>query len=148
MNWKLIAYIFAGYYALQYIGTQVANRLSVGKPRVKFGRISPAGVRATLFLPVTNANPASLPVESFQGQILYGPYALSDLYLNSPVVIQANETTELQFDILIDTSRFSGSVIDLVNSGQLLQSLRLKGWLKSGGVVFPIERTLQLFSAV
>lgn len=148
MNWRLIAFGFIGYYALQYLGTQVGNRLNVGKPRIKVKGINATGIRAMLFLPVTNTNPASLPVEAFQGQILYGTYPLSDLYLNSPTVIQANETTELQFDIIIDTSRFTGSVVDLVNSGQLLQSLRLKGHLKSAGVVFPIERTLQLFGTV
>lgn len=146
MNWKTIGILLLGYHLFKEFGTQVANRLSMGKPRLKFGNIRPQGINATLILPVTNSNPANLPVESFQGQVLYGQFPLSDVYLDSPQVLQSDSTTELKFNILIDTSRFSGSVIDIVNSGQLLQSLRLKGFLKSGGIVFPIDRTLQLLT--
>ena len=146
MNWKLLSILFIGYHVLKETGGQLLNRLSIGRPKIKFGSFRPSGLQPTLTFPVSNSPPASIPFSAFQGQVLYGNFPLSDVYLNSPQVVQGGSTSDIVFNVILDMSKFSGSLVDLVSSGNYLQSLRLKGHLTSAGVVVPSDRTLQLLT--
>lgn len=132
------------YLAFQYLGGVVASYFSVGTPRFKVKALKPTFFEGTLILPIINNTPASIPIDGFKGQLLYGQYKLADIAVNQPFSLTANDTAEMPVSVYIGYGDLSGNLVDLISSGSFLQSLRVKGHVFSKGVVVPVDNTIQL----
>lgn len=139
---KLGGIAFVIYLLATKAGSALYNQILVGRPRIKLGKLSVSGIQAILTIPVTNNLPVSAPLDALMGQVMYGVYPVADFAMNSKVVILANQTTELVINTYLDWSKLAGSLIDLVESGQFLNALTVKGHAVSSGIVFPFENKL------
>lgn len=147
MNSKTLSWIGIGFLMWQVLkgaGSAIASYFDIGIPRIKLGKLTFTGLRAQVFLPIINRSPASVPIDSFQGSLLYGQYNISNLYLDRPVQIERNGSTELQFNVFMDFGRLSDNVVDMISNGQYLNSFRIKGHITSKGVVFPVDQPIQI----
>ncbi len=133
-----------GYFLLNSVGNAIANRISIGRPLLRVNRISGLGVEVTLILPVVNSTPVSAPIDGLSGNIIYGNQVLSQVVLNRSLTITANNSTDLTFNASLDFAQLGTSVVNIIDSGEWLQSLRFKGQAVSKGVVFPFDRAFQI----
>lgn len=144
---KLIEYAGIGalvYLGLKYLGGFVASYFSVGVPRFKVKSFKPTFFEGTLFLPITNNTPATIPIDGFKGKIMYGQYKLADIAVNQQFNITAKDTADMPVNVYVGYGDLSGNLYDLISSGSLLQSLRVTGHVFSRGVVVPIDNTIQI----
>ncbi len=141
---RLAGIIALGYFLLTKAGNAIANRISIGRPRLRIHRITGMGVEITFILPIVNATPVSAPIDALSGNILYGSNILSNVVLNRSVTIAANNSTDLNLNATLDFSQLTGSIASIIQSQDWLQSLRFKGQAMSNGVVFPFDRTFQV----
>lgn len=139
---KLGGIAFVIYLLATKAGSALYNQILVGRPRIKLGKLSVSGIQAILYFPVTNNLPVSAPLDALMGQVMYGVYPVADFAMNSKVVILANQTTELVINTYLDWSKLAGNLIDIVETGQFLNALTVKGHAVSSGIVFPFENKL------
>lgn len=141
---KLAGIVGIGYLLFNALSSAVSSRFSFGATRIRLGNLSPTGVQVTVTQPVSNTNPISFPLDTMNFQILYGENLLTTLTLPAPVTVEANGTTNLEFDSFLDFSNLTGSVAAIIASGQFLQALRVKGYAVSSGIIIPFEHTVTI----
>lgn len=133
---------FIGYLILGRVGGAAYSNVSFGRPRIRFGRLSPTGVDVTLTIPVTNQNPVSLPLDGLVGQVMYGNYTMLPFQLSNPVTIAAGNTTEVTFSSQLRFAEVGGNIAELLTSGSLLQDLRIEGRAFIKGATIPFSNTI------
>lgn len=132
------------YMASNYLSGVISSKISFGTPRLKKGPITFEGIRVEISQPISNKLPVSFPIDSFQGSILYGEKVLSTLMLTNPIVVDANATSELKINADLNFANVVGNISDLIQSGEYLQGLYLKGFVASSGVIYPFKEKISL----
>jgi len=142
LEWAGIAALL--YFGLQYLGSAISSKIGVGKILIKVKNLTFSGVTVELTLPIINNTDISLPVSSFYGQLLYGTYALADLQVQGPVSVAAKSTTPLFVDAAISFAELSGQLVSMIQSGEWINALRVKGTLNADGLNIPVNQPLTL----
>lgn len=142
IKWAGIAAIL--YLAFNYISGALSSKISFGRPRIKVNKPTWTGLKVEITQPITNNLPVSFPIESFKGEVLYGDKKLSDLMLTNPIVLEANNTSNLTINADLNFENLAGNIADLIQSGEILQSIYLKGFIASSGVVYPFKEKFVL----
>jgi len=142
INWA--GYAALAYFGLTYLGTAVANEISFGKPRLKIKKTTFTGIDATISIPITNNLPISFSIDTFKGEVLYGDKKLSDLLLNHAMVISGGETSVLDIQTVLNFENLATNIVDLIASGDYLQSIYLKGFVVSSGVAYAFKEKFVL----
>ena len=132
------------YLVINAISNAIYSRIQFGTTGIKLGTVTAQGVNVEITQPITNTNPVSFPVEQLEFNVLYGDNVLSRVVMPQEVSIEANETTLLEFDAFLNFGDLGGSVMDLINSGEYLQALRVKGFAKSSDIVIPFTNTISV----
>jgi len=132
------------YFAAKYLGGAIASRFSVGMPRFQVKALRPTFFEGVLSIPIQNNTPASIPIDGFKGQLLYGQYKLADVAVNQSFSLPAKDQADMNVNVYVGYGDFTGNLVDLISRGDFLQQLRVKGHVYSAGLVVPIDNTIQL----
>lgn len=139
---RLAGVAFIAYLVGNHLFNSVYNRIKFGGTRIKLGALEPAGVNVKVLQPIENQNPVGFHLDAIRANILYGENALAEVFLPAPVDIPPEQTTVLEFNTFLNFGDLAGSIYSLINSGQFLQALRIKGYAASRGIVIPFEHTV------
>lgn len=142
LRWVGIAAL--AYFGFNMLYNAVYNRVGFGKPRIRLSNPTLTSVRAEITFPIENNNPVAFPLEGLIAQVVYGPYILATLVQSQPVEIKANDTTLLVFNTRLDYANLGGSIMALVESGEFLQTLRIRGEAISSGLKIPFDNPISV----
>jgi len=149
-NLSDILLIGGGLYLLsRKAGSGIAQQISIASNiRFQLRGADAQSIRFTLQIPVQNNSNVPVPVGRFDGKLFYGNYPLTGVSLSDPVTLQAGQNTWMMVNGEIDYSEVTGTVKQVWESGQLLQSLFLRGTLyySVGGTELGLPINYQVFS--
>jgi LEA14-like dessication related protein len=112
--------------------------------KVRYSLSDLQNIYIDLGLKITNNNPAGGRAESFVGSIYYSSAKITDIIINEPFEIGANDTRSMQVTAKVDIAEFPVQILQLVQEGELLGSVRIKGMLNWKGVNIPIDQNVPL----
>ncbi|MBK6546402.1 MAG: hypothetical protein IPG12_14190 [Saprospiraceae bacterium] len=144
---SFVGLFFIGYILVTSIAKKVANNLSLVKATVKFGSISFNGVSVTANLHIQNNTSLAIPLQGFNGYIVYGASPVAPVIINRSVVIEPNRISIISIDSFIDFQKIGLSIADIIKRGEYLSSLRLKGSLAYESLSIPIDVNINPFNA-
>lgn len=137
----LIALFF---FAKSKIG-KVVEGISISRVRVRVESFQVFSLRLTLklTLDIRNSNPVPIPFNSFFGELLYGDVPLTPIQVYNGSDLAPRSVTPVDVLSEINLTQFGGNIITIVQSGQLLRDLRLKGKLNlRQGVALNVDEPL------
>jgi len=134
---------------LAWLIGSVSKNINGIKDSLSFGRITSSGVSPTLntvtfnlAIDVVNGSDTALPFDSFDGNLFFGENNLSRVLINNPVVIQSMATTSVPLAVEVRYTDVPISILNIIQSGNFLNELRLRGNIRSGILSIPIDRKL------
>jgi hypothetical protein len=144
--------IFVGLGVLAYVlfkeATNIWGKIEYGytKLRIKGIKTTPTGIglEVKVIQPITNKNNLSFPIESIAGTMFYGRRPLATFAMPAPVVVGAGQTTNIEFDGVLDFGQSAETIQTMIQTGQWLQALRFEGVASSTGVAFPFNHTVSI----
>lgn len=125
-------------------------QLSYGKPVIDTSGLLSGTPTLRVSLPVTiqNNNSVGATVQSFSGELFYGPTKLSNVMVPAPAQIPANGTGQvtLQFDIVATQviQDIIANITTLGTYGTLVNTLRIKGRLETNIIAVPVDQNIAL----
>lgn len=122
----------------------VANQFKVLTPRVNFGSITFQGIQANIIIPIQNNTPVTVPLNGVQGVIKYGQEVIGQVNVTGPIDISANSVEEIFVDFWITPQMVGGSIINLINSGNYVNSFSFQGNVVISDVVIPVNQKIPL----
>ncbi|HRG37191.1 MAG TPA: hypothetical protein PK289_01555 [Bacteroidia bacterium] len=140
--------VFAiGYVLFTSIARSVANNLSLVKATVKVGSLSLSGLSLKVNLHIKNNTALAIPVDGFSGFVHYGNIPIAPVDIRKSYVIQPQAISIITIDSLIEFSKLSTAISDLIKSGEFINALTLKGILAYERLKIPIDINLNPFNA-
>lgn len=133
-----------GLFVLNKLFNAIADSITIKDVAIKFGSLDLTGLKIQVPLTIQNNSDISIPVESFRGQIIYGAQEIAPVMINVPHTIDAHNTSVLTVDSKINFLEIAQDILDLINSGQYLNNLRLVGILTYKGIGIPIDRMITI----
>ncbi|MEO0627946.1 MAG: hypothetical protein AAFY48_04320 [Bacteroidota bacterium] len=124
--------------------TNLVSRINFGTPRINLGEFTFSGVDAEIFIPISSQLPTDVPIEWFEGRLVYGQFEVARVFIPQAIQIISGDTTTLRTRAQIRYVNLSHSLISLIQSGQFVRQLRLVGVLRAGGVNWPINQNLSV----
>lgn len=141
MPWLLVG---AG--VLFLVGSTVARavtqRISVQRVRARMKSLSLTYANVEILIDIHNTAGVSVPIDSFQGRLMYGGQSLADIHAPNPVVVNHNQTTTLTLVVPVQFTRLAENIVQLIESGQFIQALHVEGIIRSGGISVPVQKNL------
>ncbi|MBK6860997.1 MAG: hypothetical protein IPK91_02650 [Saprospiraceae bacterium] len=142
-----IGAIAVGYVLFNSIARSVANNLSLVKATVKVGSLSFSGISLKVNLHIKNNTALAIPVDGFSGFVHYGINPIAPVDIRKSYVIQPQAISIITIDSLIEFSKLSTAISDIIKSGEYLNALKLKGQLAYESISIPIDINLNPFNA-
>jgi len=134
---------------LVWLFSSIQKNVNGIKNQLSFGKISSNGVQASLsaltlnlVIEVVNGSDTELPFDSFAGNLFLGDQILAPVTISNPTTLQAKQTTTVPVQVDISYFGLPQAIITLIQSGNFLNELRLKGNIKSGVLSIPVDRKL------
>jgi hypothetical protein len=144
-----ILLIGAGYILLKEFGLKAAYG-ALGNIEYSFESVKPrwtfqniAVLNLYIEMSVINNNPVGADVEFFQGELFYSTARLGAIFVPA-FRIGGNERRNIAFTTQIQINDLPSQVKNLITTGQLLGSARIKGVLRSKGINFPVDQNVPL----
>lgn len=133
---KLIGIGFIGYYLFNKFANKISDGITFEKARLKWGSLTINGISITVILRYFNANGFGIPIDGFEGQLMYGSISLARISLPSPVTIAYNCATDININATIFWNQLADNIVTQIQNKQLLQPIRIVGRVivKSVGV--------------
>lgn len=131
----------------QNIADKISEDVNVERIKVKIEAVNWAAlsVRLKITFFLLNTSPVAIPFNSFFGQLLYGSTYLAYIQTYNNKVLPIGQVVPVDLIADVDIARVGGDVAALIQSGQFLQSLRVKGLVHVGaGLKFEIDQPLQV----
>lgn len=141
---RIVGIAALAFFALQWVAGKVYEKFIIGSIGLTKKKLTPYGLELRIVMPITNKTPVNLPIDGFQGSLLYGSARLANVSIITPLVISGGATTDIVIETQIKYEDISASIIDLINTGEYLRNLRVKGNLFSSGIIFPVDRTISI----
>jgi hypothetical protein len=133
------------YFVGQYLASNIASKLVIGQ--ISFSNLGSSftGLNLRINIPILNQSAVPLPIDQFFGGLYYGDqYKLADLAIPTGLTIVPGEQIILPIDTYVDYASLSGQLVDIFQTGNFLNALKVKGNLQSSGLTIPINQNLQL----
>lgn len=93
---------------------------------------------------ITNNNPIGGRVQRFDGELFYSNARLGQVQMLQPFEIGPGESRRLDFTARISIAQLPGQIQNLISSGEVLGSLRIKGILTTADVNIPIDKNIPI----
>ena len=146
LNWAGL--LALGYLILEKVGLGVANKISVGRVKVRFGSFdfSSLGISLDLEIPLINNTAVSIPVDSFSAVLLFNNSKLVDVVMSQPRIIEANEISVLSAEVPIQFGQGAQQVMQLIQSMGTgwKENFRIQGVIHSSGLSIPFNQGIQV----
>lgn len=133
-----------GLFILNKLVNRVISAISVDRVGLSFGALTAAGLDITVPITIKNNSDLTIPIDSFRGQLIYGAQEIAPVFINVPVSIKSHESSTLKVESRINFVDVARDVLDLINSKQYLNNLRLVGTLQYEGVGLPIDQVITI----
>lgn len=146
-NWPLIIGVLAVIGISITFGKKIQNIISkvyVKRVAAKDVKLTWTGLTGKILIEIQNNSNISVTLTGFVGKAYYGAYPLADLTIASPVTIATESSTIILVDVRTDYSQLPQTVSDIIQSGQYISALKIKGNLYGEGVSLPIDYTISL----
>lgn len=154
LPWAVVAY-FAWWFLSQ------SRRIDIGTAAVSRVKLEGGGIRINLKLPIMNRGDLRATVQSFLGQIYYGPNPIGVVTLVQPTVIEPNAVSQPEFStvlsyasvgmeiagILMDRYGIPGVIPPPTDTGSgtppvRLEDFRIRGTLRISDVAIDINQQI------
>lgn len=132
------------YFAAKALGAGVSQKLRLGNPGLKIMGSTALELRAQLSLPFENLTPVSIPLDGFDGALVYGSYALASIHLPSSLTLQAHQTVEIPIDLQIVYANLATQLTELIGNSDYLNQLRVIGQIHSSGIIIPVNQKIKV----
>lgn len=111
--------------------------------RVSFGNIDLSGINLKIILTYNNANPVPVTLDSFVGNLVYGPTTLTNLTSNN-INIPAGASADINVNAELNFLSLAGDVVQAIKSKSLQHDLRVIGTIYKSGIGWPVDEPLTL----
>lgn len=145
INWPLIlGFLAVGGIALFAFGKKLTSQIYVKKVSAQDIKLTWTGITGKIILEIQNNSEFAATITGFIGKVLYGEFPVADLNIASPITIQTGTSTIVPINITVGYEQLPESIINIVQSGQYLSALKVKGNLYGQGITLPIDYTIRL----
>ncbi|MBK9718269.1 MAG: LEA type 2 family protein [Saprospiraceae bacterium] len=141
---KLIGIGFIGYYLFNKFASNISDGISFEKARLKWGSLTINGISITVILRYFNANGFGIPIDGFEGQLMYGNIPLARISLPSSVTLASNVATDININATIFWNQLADNIVTQIQNKQLLQRIRIVGRVIVKGVGIPVDYQLEI----
>lgn len=141
---KLIGIGAIAWFLFNKFANKISDGISFEKARLKWGGITVNGITVTVILRYFNANGFSIPIDGFEGQLMYGDIPLSRITLPSPVTLTSNAATDINIDATIYWDQLAGNIVTQIQNKQLLQPIRIVGRVVVKSIGVPVDYQLEI----
>lgn len=122
--------------------SRAAEQLSVKGIRARLKDTTFSSTRIEILLDLHNDTGVSVPVEGFQGYLLYGSTRLAPLEIKDPIVIQTGQQVTVVLNAHLQYTQLGLNILELIQSGQFLNRLYVEGILRTGGINVPVSKNI------
>lgn len=133
-----------GWFLLSKLVNNVISAISFESVGLKLGGLTPSGLEISVPITLRNNTNLSIPIESFRGSLIYGTQEIAPVFINVPTTINAQASSTIQVESKISFLAAAQDLLDLINSKQYLNNLRLVGQLSYQGVGIPIDHVIKI----
>ncbi len=141
---KLIGIGFIGYYLFNKFTSKISDGISFEKARLKWGSLTINGISITVILRYFNTNGFGIPIDGFEGQLMYGDIRLAQISLPFPVTLASNVGTDININATIFWNQLADNIVTQIQNKQLLQRIRIVGRVIVKGVSVPVDYQLEI----
>lgn len=141
---KLIGIGAIGWFLFSRFTNKISDGISFEKARLKWGSLTFNGISITVILRFFNANGFGIPIDGFEGQLMYGSIPLSRISLISPVTLTSNAATDINIDATIFWEQLADNIVTQIRNKQLLQPIRIVGRVVVKGIGVPVDYQLEI----
>ncbi len=125
-------------------GNSVVNKLQVQKIKIDQPVFTFDGAHIDLYFTIKNNGLISLPLDGFSGVLKYGDTSLSSLSISQSTTLEAGSISVVPASAFIGFAQLANELLDLIQSGDFLNGLYVKGNLISSSVNIPINQPITL----
>ena len=141
---KLIGIGAIAWFLFSKFTNKISDGISFEKARLKWGSLTINGISITVILRFFNANGFGIPIDGFEGQLMYGSIPLSRISLPSPVTLISNSATDININATIYWDQLASNIVTQIQNKQLLQPIRIVGRVIVKGVGVPVDYQLEI----
>lgn len=141
---KLIGIGAIAWFLFSKFTNKISDGISFEKARLKWGSLTINGISITVILRFFNANGFGIPIDGFEGQLMYGSIPLSRISLPSAVTLTSNAATDINIDATIYWDQLASNIVTQIQNKQLLQPIRIVGRVVVKGIGVPVDYQLEI----
>ncbi len=143
--WKYLVVLgIAGYY-LYGRAIDVYNKIKYEFTGLRLSDINPFSSTIKLKYKVKNENSWPITIDRFVGQITQNRILLSDIQVNSAVVLTPNEEKELVIEAPVKNANLLYRIEEILRDGwEALEPIEIAGTLTINGVALPVKSTVKI----
>ena len=141
---KLIGIGAIAWFLFSKFTNKISDGISFEKARLKWGSLTINGISITVILRFFNANGFGIPIDGFEGQLMYGSITLSRISLPSPVTLISNSATDININATIYWDQLASNIVTQIQNKQLLQPIRIVGRVVVKGIGVPVDYQLEI----
>lgn len=132
------------YYLIRRVGSNIANAITFQKASLNFDSVDLAGADLSIVLSYRNDNGIAIPIDSFDGFLMYGPVRLAAVRIKGPVSLAPKSISQIPVKSRISFLDLSSDIINLVKSRQFLQGLTVTGFITVKGASLDVDYPIQI----
>lgn len=117
---KLIGIGFIAYFLFNKFANKISDGITFEKARLKWGSLTINGISITVILRYFNANGFGIPIDGFEGQLMYGDIPPARISLASPVKLAFNVATDININATIFWNQLADNIVTQIHNKQLL----------------------------
>ncbi len=141
---KLIGIGFIAHFLFNKFANKISDGITFEKARLKWGSLTINGISITVIFRYFNANGFGLPIDGFEGQLMYGEIPLSRISLPSAVTLTSNAATDININATIYWDQLASNIVTQIQNKQLLQPIRIVGRVVVKGIGVPVDYQLEI----
>lgn len=138
---NLIGLLAIGYFLLNKGFNFLSSNIFPGTPSGRVKGANFASLTIALTLPLINKTPLPIPVDAFKGKLWFGQHQISDIALQSGVVVDGNSSGNFVFDIQIRYDQLGTQLVNILQAKDFVNALYISGQLVTKDIVIPIPKT-------
>lgn len=141
---KLISIGFIAYYIFNKFASKISDGITFEKARLKWGSLTINGISISVILRYFNANGFGIPIDGFEGQLMYGDIQLARISLPSAVTLASIGATDININATIFWNQLADNIVTQIQNKKLLQPIRIVGRVIVKGVGVPVDYQLEI----